>query len=363
MRVGIVTFHCSYNFGSALQAYALREQLKSLGHEAQIIDYRSRNYRFYKLFRFARPKDMFNNLLTLRKNILRRHSFERFIFEVLSPTARSYSYKNEKNMTELADSFDCFVCGSDQIWNLDCTGGPVGPFFLDFAGDKRRVAYAPSLAHTSFNPNNYTELIKRYIGEQLDRFYAISVRELSTVPIFQSLTSNEIDVCLDPTLLLNGEEYKAIVSKAPIEGSFIFAYMLEESPSVIEQAERVAKEFGDRIVYVAPTNLTLNVPSINLYGIGPSEFLDLVARADAVITNSFHATVFSLLMGTPFQTISTKLSGSRMEDLLESLGEADHLISHPTNELPVAANPAAFMPKLESLRAHSLAFLYRALAD
>ena len=55
----------------------------------------------------------------------------------------------------MADKFDCFICGSDQIWNLDCTVGVVEPYFLSFAGSKRRVAYAPSLAHMSFKPENF----------------------------------------------------------------------------------------------------------------------------------------------------------------------------------------------------------------
>ena len=364
MRVGIVTFHCSYNFGSALQAYALLRLVESRVGEAQVIDYRGRDYyKYYRLFRIARPETMVDNLLGLRGNIKRKDAFERFIGERLNLTSSSYNFRDEERMTELADEFDCFICGSDQIWNLDCTRGPVGPYFLSFAGCKRRIAYAPSLAHTSFSPKNFTEADRRYIGEQLDKFTAVSVREASTVSLFQPLTNKTIDVCLDPTLLVNVEEYRTIAVRAPVEGSFVFAYMLEENPVVMKQAERVARLLGVRLVYVSPRNRRLGVPSTNLYGIGPSEFLDLIARAACVVTNSFHATVFSLLMETPFQTVTTGASGSRMCDLLSSLGEEGHLIERPVDDLPATASPMSFMPKLEELRAHSLAFLDRALVE
>lgn len=363
MRIGIITFHCSYNFGSALQTYALQRLLELRGNDVQVIDYRSRDYRYYSLFRLARPRTMLDNLLGLSGNVRRKDSFERFISESLSLTSETYSFKNEDKMKELADYYDCFVCGSDQIWNLDCTKGPVGPFFLSFAGDRRRVAYAPSLAHSSFDQKNFTEADKKYIGAQLDKFFAISVREESTVPLFQSLTRNQIDVCLDPTLLLDGGDYRPIVSQVSIEGPFVFAYMLEENPVVMLQAECVAREMGAKVVYVSARNRRFSVPSINLYGIGPSEFLGLMSRAEAVVTNSFHATVFSLLFGTPFQTVATRNSGSRMKDLLTLLGEEHHLIENVCEEMPTAAALNIIGSKLEAHRERSLAFLKRALEE
>lgn len=360
MRVGIVTFHCSYNFGSALQAWALYRKLESLGHEVEIVDYRGRDFRQYKLIRVARPRTVMQNLLSLRRNLARRRSFESFLSDNMDSTTR-YAVRTEGRMSELCSMFDCFVCGSDQIWNLDCTGGPVRPYFLSFAEDRRRVAYAPSLAHVSFKPENFTERDKEFIGEQLDRFSAISVRETSTVGLFQPLTRNRIEVCLDPTLLLDGEDYRSIAADVPVEEPFVFAYMLEENPAVMAQAERVAREADAMVAYVSKSDRHLSVPSVNLYGIGPSEFLGLVSGAEAVVTNSFHATVFSLLLGTPFQTIATRDSGSRMRELLTSLGETSHLIEGMSDVMPSAADQAALAPKLDVLRAHSLAFLKRAL--
>lgn len=362
MNIGIITFHCSYNFGSAIQAFALKRQLEKMGNTTRVIDYRGADFEQYRLFRLDSARLAVSSALFLNKNKRRSRSFERFFYEHYDMTRR-FTVESQAGLEELNADFDCFVCGSDQIWNLDCTRGPVGPYFLDFAGDKRRVAYAPSLAHTSFAPENFTKRDKKFIGDQLDRFSAISVREASTVGLFQPLTRNEIDVCLDPTLLLDSEDYRSAMAPTPVEGPFVFAYMLEENPAVMRQAEWVAKEVGARVAYVSKRGRRVSVPSVNLYGIGPSEFLGLVSGAEAVVTNSFHATVFSLLFGIPFQTIATRNSGSRMRGLLESLGETSHLIEGDNVEMPRAVNRSALRDKLDDLRTHSIAFLGRALGE
>lgn len=361
MNVGIITFHCSYNFGSALQAFALSEIIKKKGVSNSVIDYRSVDYNQYHIIRPLRPWTIPESLRCFDALTRRKQSFVSFLSKNVPLTPRRYSYRNEQRLEELQDYFDMFVCGSDQIWNLDCTNGVVKPFFLSFAGTRGRVAYAASLAHTSFRPKHYTERDKEFIGEQLDRFSAISVREASTVELFQPLTKNNIEVCLDPTLLLDGEDYRRVVAPAPVEGRFVFAYMLEENLSVIRQAEHVAREAGAKVAYVSKKDLHLSVPSINLFGVGPSEFLGLVAEADAVVTNSFHATVFSLLFGVPFQTVSTRNSGSRMRELLAGLGESEHLIEGVLADMPAAADPVSFGPRLEIMRTRSRAFLDRAL--
>ena len=108
------------------------------------------------------------------------------------------------------------VCGSDQIWNLDCTLGPVPPFFLSFASDgTKKIAYAPSLSHAKFEEKNFTLEDKKHVSEWLNRFDALSVRELSVAGQFQQLTNKHIVETLDPTLLLNLEDYRHIQAPQP----------------------------------------------------------------------------------------------------------------------------------------------------
>ena len=363
MRVGIVTFHCAYNFGSALQAWALLRTLEARGHEAHVVDYRGHDFDQYHLIQTFSPKALLASLVFYGPNRRRRDSFERFIAERLAPTAR-YDVDDEARMaTELPEQFDCFVCGSDQIWNLDCTLGPVGPYFLSFAGDARRVAYAPSLSHTSFAPENFGPAQREQVACWLSRFSAVSVREASTAPLFQPLCPVPIETCLDPTLLLDAADYDAITTPVPEAAGTLFVYMLEKNTELVAYAGRLARELGVSVSYVSKHRLDFGVPACNYYGVGPSEFLGLVRGCSAVVTNSFHATVFSLLFGVPFQTFATERSGSRMRELLAELGEKDRLADGSTLVAPAAVPAGVLAPRLEKLRAASLAFLDRALAE
>lgn len=361
MRIGVVTFHCAYNFGSVLQTWALVQELKRRGHEVRAVDYRGADFDQYRLIRTDSMRELAASLVFLRKNLRRRDSFERFIRENLPCTSR-YGAMDEKKMEELSGEFDCFVCGSDQIWNLDCTRGPVGPYFLSFAGAARRVAYAPSLSHTSFKEENFGPRQREMVADWLARFDAVSVREAATVPLFQPYVAKGMRVCLDPTLLLDADVYDSIVRLVPSAEGTLFVYMLEKNEEMVSWASSVAREMNVEISYVSRRKLDFGVPAKNYYGVGPAEFLGLLRGAAAVVTNSFHATVFSLLFDVPFQTFATERSGSRMRGLLESLGASDCLTDGSASAVPHAVSPEDAMPRLAALRSDSLAFLDEALA-
>lgn len=152
-NIGIITFHCSYNYGSVLQAYALQKYLTKCGYTVKIIDYRSKNYNMYHLFKLwmlKYPLELFRENRHIFRLIRRRYSFLHFINENMCLTDKKYSYNDD--LTELNNEFNVFIAGSDQIWNPVCTGGVDSNFFLDFVDGSvnKRIAYAPSLAHTSF---------------------------------------------------------------------------------------------------------------------------------------------------------------------------------------------------------------------
>jgi hypothetical protein len=332
-----------------------------MGHEPIIIDYRGENFRQYKLFDGRTAHDVLSNALFLRKNIGRKQAFEKFFSEHYSLSSR-YESGEEGKLTELANDFDCFVCGSDQIWNLDCTHGPVGPYFLSFAGGTRRVAYAPSLARATFKEEYFGVKERAQIAEWLSKFSAISVREQTSVPLIAGLTDIPVEVCVDPTLLLDASDYLPIMGEAPLKENALFLYMLSRNSRMLEYADWLAQELGLRIVYIGRRDIHFLAPSTNVYGIGPSEFLSQMAASSVVITNSFHATVFSLLFGKPFQTFATEKSGSRMVDLLTSLGLEGHLVDGSSGELPRPASASVLSKNLPSLKEKSLGFLSRALS-
>ena len=358
MRIGIVTFHAPYNFGSALQAFALQSLLTDMGHDARIINYLSADQRQYELLNPLHPRHCVRILHNYGAFKRRAKSFEQFSQRYFRLTEKRYGVRAESRLTELTTQFDCFICGSDQIWNLDCTHGIVKPFFLSFAGDKRRVAYAPSLAHTSFKPENFD---KKLVAELLSKFDFLSVREEETVPLFQPLVDKPIDVVLDPTLLLNANNYKEMSLGPIVDGSYIFMYLLRSCPELIESTISMAKACGKKVIYVSEKKL--DIPdSVNLFGVGPEEFVSLIAHAETILTNSFHATVFSVLFHRPFRVFATDGSGARMRDLLSNLGLSDRC-AVSTNSEPVAeVNWTEVDNRLDRLCEHSWAYLRKALA-
>lgn len=380
MRIGIVTFHCAYNFGSVLQAWALKHYLEQMGHLVSIVDYRGHDFDQYRLIQTRSAKSFAASLILYPRQRRRRDEFEAFIASEFALTARYDSGDELRMNDELPKQFDCFICGSDQIWNLDCTHGPVGPYFLSFAGDARRVAYAPSLSHTSFSEKYFGERAQDQLREWLSKFFAISVREVITAPIYQPFSNVPIDVCMDPTLLLSAPDYESLLRPIDEDGVFcpkgfnpkesIFVYMLEYNKNLVSYASNIAQIMNKRVVYVSKRPLRFEkVPTVNLYGIGPGEFLWLIQNCSAVLTNSFHATVFSLLFGTPFQTFTTSRSGSRMRELLNNLDLEDHLLEMESHNFETCFTPPQVLsmgkviPLLVQERMHSLAFLEWALAE
>lgn len=358
MRVGIITFHASYNFGSALQAYAMQTVVESLGHTAAIIDYRGRDWDQYKLVSVRHPRKTLRVFANFRGYYERRISFERFSATHLKLTRDRYSYANEDLLDSLQEDFDCFLCGSDQIWNLDCTHGVVEPFFLSFAGDKRRVAYAPSLAHTEFRQEFFDG---EKVADLLRAFDYLSVREKETVPLFQSLVDKPIDVVLDPTLLLGVGAYEKLLTEPLIKGDYIFVYLLRNCPELVKSAVAMANRTGKRIIYVAESDLPIPGGK-NMFGIGPSEFLSLIANADVVLANSFHAVVFSTLFRKPFRAFATDRSGARMRDLLDDLGMGKRCVETLDSSPITDVDWEDVAARLDALRVHSFDYLRKALS-
>ena len=361
MRIGIITLHCSYNFGSALQAYALQRVLTEMGHEATIIDYRSIDFDHYQLFSLRHPsvtRATLRNLGKFPAMVARRNAFNRFRDRYLKLTAESYHYENPDRLNELQGDFDCFVCGSDQIWNLDMTGGADRAFFLSFAGDKRRVSYAASLGHTSFKPENFDRAL---VSDLLGKFDCISVREEESLPILQPLVDRKIEVALDPTLLLDENAYAALLSGDERTGDYIFVYMLRESPELISSTIELASLGGKKVLYVCDHDLP--IPNgTNLLGVGPDTFLSLVANADCVLTNSFHAMIFSILEETPFRVFAADATASRIRDLLQKLGSPELCSAVACSDPVEAPDWEPLHCRISELREDSLRYLREALS-
>lgn len=357
-KIAIITFHYAYNYGSALQAYALKTLLERKKYEINIINFLyKKDFEQYRLFRtniyYKWPKAFIADILFFNQNKKRKENFEIFAKKYFNLTQKRYY--NYKDMKELNDKFDIFICGSDQIWNLDCTQGVEPAYFLKFANkDKLKIAYAPSLSHIKFS-RNYNEDLKEAIKD-LDY---ISVREESTLPLIQPLTEKKVSVVLDPTLLLDQKDYELIISREKQKSEYVFVYMLEYNDELIKYCNEFGNKRRIKIIYITNSKFS-GIKGENAFGIGPDKFLKYIKEAKYIITNSFHATVFSIIFNKKFVTFTTKRSSSRMVDLLDELGIPERIYNEKFN-IDKDINYDKVQEKLIDMRKSSLEYLSKAL--
>lgn len=361
-KVGTVTLHYPYNYGSTLQAFALQKVLEQMGYESEIIDYICMyDFENYKLFRIHqyknRPKTFLSDILYLKKNLKRRHSFRKFHKKYLKITSKKYNSIEE--LKSLNTEMDAFVAGSDQIWNFECTGGVDSVYFLDFvSSSKKKIAYAPSMGQNGQNQKDLDT-----IKPMLESFNSLSIREKSMEKKLESLTNRDFEVVLDPTLLLKSDDYSTLLNKDN-DGKYIFVYLLEPNNELVDYVSKLAKEKELKVLYIS--NITKkkifdSVNSENLYGLAPNEFLSKLKNAEYVVTNSFHATVFSIIFEKRFATFKTRKSFPRMLDLLGNLGLTNRIMDSNFN-MDDQIDFKTVNKKLELLKQNSINFLKSALS-
>ncbi|SDX70046.1 Polysaccharide pyruvyl transferase [Ruminococcaceae bacterium YAD3003] len=314
-RVGIITFHCSFNYGSVLQAYALQEFIASLGYKSKIINYIDKaDFEQYRLFRTNsyknNPKIVLADIVFFLQHRRRKVSFESFQKNHFRLTE---TFRSECDLSKLNSVFDIFVCGGDQIWNLNCTNGINGPYFLSFVNEsKKLISYAPSMASDSFDSHYDNDLRKL-----LMRFNSISVRERDSVAYVERLISKKVTCAIDPTFLMERSFYESLIVNPNEHKHYVFAYMIADDERLIDYLMSLA-ESGVK-VYFLSLHCYSSLKVKNLYGISPEKFLGYIKYADYVVTNSFHATIFSIIFEKRFLVFNKGASSSRISNLLDTL--------------------------------------------
>lgn len=324
MRTGIVTFHSAYNFGASLQAWAMQRALEKMGIQPYVINYRPAVIdKLYNPMENEKGLRRHASYLKIRepKTMLRYEKYEGFIKHQYHLLGEYHTYEE---LQDAGIELDACIAGSDQVWNVQHTGGYDPAYFLEFLSDDvKKISYAASIG-TDYILPLYHEAFRKSLG----KFEHISVREASAVPVLSQLTDKEIKVVLDPTLLLDAEDYEPLKVPVGHKEKYILVYMMEYNWEVVKYANYMSRLLGLPIVQRRNRKLFTNELE-SCYTSTPGEFLDYVKNAEFVITNSFHGTVFSVLYEKPFLSMLHSDTGSRTSDLLEMLNLTDHLLSDP----------------------------------
>ena len=343
MKAGILTFHNAHNYGAALQVLATQTWLTRKGYDCEVV-----NYRIAKIDRtYAATSDK------------RKKRFEAFMQKHLN-LSPLFLTLGELQAADLP--YDTIIAGSDQIWNADILRGLNAAFFCNFGRpDARRIVYAASLGSDGLSRTNRF-LLPRYL--QYPDF--ISVREKSMVNLIQPLTEKPVCTVLDPTFLLDLSDYQKLVVPQNISTPYIYLHYVHhtgENPNLDLAAKILSEATGLPILKNRPDQRFANeLPPCQ--DNGPGEFLGTLSEAAYVVTDSFHATVFSILFSKHFLTVAPVKRPERLIELLSLLNLDSHLYTEAFQPEAFTALPSykdELPPLLEQLRADSIAFLNHAL--
>lgn len=369
-KIGVITYHSAYNFGSVLQAYATQESIEKIGYSVEIVNYRMKSQiKYYSMIHLnnelkAFLKDLLH-LPQIGKYITRKNRFEQFI-EELNLTKE---FNEPEEVDEADGMFDIFVSGSDQIWNKhsneleESEWKYMYPYLLCFT-NKKKVSYASSIV-------NMKDEELTYIVDKVKKFDKISFREKASCDRFKSLFGIESNEVLDPTLLLNSEEWSSKIGTIPekmINKKYILYYALEgvkKTRKIMPKLQKMAKRKGCVLVVITPLScFTYSKGVINAIDAGPKEFLGWIKGAELVITNSYHGTLFSVNLGTNFYTLQEKEStDNRIKGILLKLELEKRIISDVDSILyeKEEINFQDVWKKLDIYRKESIDFLKKAL--
>ena len=348
MKIKTITCHDVYNVGASLQAYALVTYLRNLGYEAEIIDYKpdylSNHYCLWGLSNPAYDKPLLRelyNLVKLPGRIKARYGkrkkcFDTFTRDYLPKTQRRYTSNDDlkRNPPEA----DVYLAGSDQIWNSFFQNGRDPAFYLDFAPEGSvKASYA-----ASFATEDVAEEWRPQVRQWLSGLDSISVRERSGVEIVERLGIPGAVQVLDPVFLLPKEEWEQLAQPLPQKEPFIFLYDFDRNDALGRTVRKLADQMGWK-VYSYLTNPYADC-CFDQYG--PLSFLSLVKDAQLVMSNSFHATAFSLIFEKKFWVVNRQEAiNTRMRDLTTLAGVSERLRSEfggdllqPIDYKAVAAN-------------------------
>lgn len=300
--VGILNFHYeNYNYGANLVAYSLSEAIKSIGYNPYVIDF-----------------DPFPDLNAIDRH--RTQALYKFRKKHLNMTPR---FRDSSELSILNDYLDMYVVGSDQVWRKEITQKNLKTYFLDFAKDKNKIAYAASMGRDCFEGDEY-ETIK--CSTLLSSFYNISVREDSGKDICYNDFNQKAEVVLDPTLLLNKDDYEKVIDEEYEENVDVAVYFVSdyEKNNILERERKtLSKLFPHKNIVNIKGEFKETLYGKKFMFNSISKWLDGIRKCEYVVTDSYHGLVFSLLFQkkviliaknsiaiSRFQTLFSRLEGN-----------------------------------------------------
>lgn len=362
MKIALLNLPFDNNYGGNLQRYALMKVLEDMGHEVTHIFQRiSRQLPFYRWPLVLAKRVIKKYILQSECLIFWEQHYNRtenekadlalpFYEKYIKHTTPVKNVSDLKKITK--KNFDAYIVGSDQVWREDMTNQlGIENYFLSFVRNPtvKKIAYAVSLGtdYNTFSPSN----IKR-LSELYTMFCAVSYRETSARHIFESngWVSPKPQLVLDPTLLLEVNDYKKIITEnktSALTSNKIYCYILDQNDHV-KSIILEKKNYLHLEVIMDGLNKQSNPTTI-------PQWLNNIKNAEYVITDSYHGSIFSIIFRKPFLFLGNKRRGNARIDSLFSILN----IEKKDNDFIICNN--SVYEKINELRQKSLIFLNRSL--
>ncbi len=334
MKIGILTYHRTLNYGACLQAVATRVVLEKMGHEAYYVDYWP-EYHQMRYSAFSLKKLKYISFLGGCKYIvdsIKNFKHRKQRIENFSPFFNKYIYPYCRSTN---DKYDVIIYGSDQIWRKHKELKDYNPVYFGANNfkTKKHIAFSASMGVL---PSSEKDLIRvKNLAKNIDK---IAVRENDLQELLLSLGFDDVLVTLDPTLLLNKVEWRELLLPVDMhKKKYMLLYYINKCVFDINKIRAYADQHGCELIVL--TGKETNVKEKTVYTTeGPFSFLYLIQNAECIFTSSFHGLAFSIIFEKEFFT-SYSNNSNRAETLLKSIGVNDRIIS-PLSDIP-------FLPQLD----------------
>lgn len=347
-KIGIVSlYYNSVNYGGLAQAYALNKYFMDLGYESELISYdRIRKRKSIPECRknitsmsfgeiagkcYRKTAEKLGQKFYARRLAARKNQIKEFRNSI--PHSIRYT---EDTISQCENEYDIFVSGSDQIWKP----GVVDPSFtFDFLKEPEKkmvFSYSSSVSIKEL-PEDYV----RFMAGALKKYRAISVREATTAKQFRAAFNREVSVTVDPVLLIDESNWQKMAGKKLLDENYVFCYMLGDNVEQRHDIKKYARSKNLKLVTLPHIKQSsrfefrvedLTFGEKQMFEVGMLEFLGLIKYADAVVTDSFHAGVFSYIFRKEFYLLErpTKnpndVMNVRIYDLLSLYGLPNRLV-------------------------------------
>lgn len=300
-KIGIVTQYGNTNYGNRLQNYAVQTILEKEGYYAEtIVCCKNKNKEFLK-----KCRNVLGWLLHKPQSV-RRHRFDNYNKKCIK-TNFVFSTSGLIGESE-AQKYDFLITGSDQVWNPETRLNEKDNFLLRFCQRDQRIAIAPSMGVVSFPPSCQTEFKIGFQG-----FPYLSCREKDGADAISTLAEKECETIIDPTLVLQENEWMRVAKKINVPERYVVAFFLGD---IRESTNNIIKDYARKqnLIIIEPNN-----PNDSYYKSDPFEFLWIIKHAHIIFTDSFHVTAFSLNFHVPFYVFERKQKQSVSERMMSRL--------------------------------------------